>query len=90
MAADAPGDFPVLMQTSAKYGMIFLISKMGYLFIYEVSKGALVYRQRITDQLIFCSVRNTTTDGMICINKNGQVFAINIDEANLVKFIMGA
>ena len=27
---------------------------------------------------------------MIAINKAGQVLAINIDEANLVKFIMGA
>lgn len=70
--------------------MIFMITKMGYFFMYEASKGALVYRQRITDQLVFCSVRNMTTDGMICINKNGQVFAINVEEANLVKFIMGA
>ena len=31
-----------------------------------------------------------TTDGMICINKVGQVFAINVEEQNLVKFIMGA
>lgn len=31
-----------------------------------------------------------TTDGMICINKIGQVFAINVEEQNLVKFIMGA
>jgi len=30
------------------------------------------------------------TDGMICINKIGQVFAINVEEQNLVKFIMGA
>lgn len=30
------------------------------------------------------------TDGMICINKAGQVFAININETELVKFIMAA
>lgn len=31
-----------------------------------------------------------TTDGMICVNKAGQVFAINVEDQNLVKYIMGA
>jgi hypothetical protein len=31
-----------------------------------------------------------TTDGMICVNKVGQVFAINVEDQNLVKYIMGA
>ena len=90
MAPDAPGDFPVLMQVVPKYGCIFMITKFGYLFIYEASRGALIYRQRITDQLIFAAVRNMTTDGMICINKAGQVLSINIEEANLIKFILAA
>jgi len=88
MAPDAVGDFPVLMQVAPKYGVIFIITKFGYLFMYEASTAALIYRQRITDQLIFVSVRNMTTDGMICINKAGQVFAINVEEQNLVKFVM--
>ena len=90
MAADAPGDFPVLMQVSPKYGMLFMVTKFGYFFMFEASRGALIYRQRITDQLVFCAVRNMSTDGMICINKAGQVFSINVEEANLVKFVMGA
>lgn len=90
MAADAIGDFPVLMQAAPKYGLLFIITKLGYLFMYETSRAALVYRQRITDQLIFVAVRNTQTDGMICVNKVGQVFTINVEEQNLVKFVMGA
>jgi clathrin heavy chain len=35
-------------------------------------------------------VRNASTDGMILINKAGQVNAINVDEANLVSYIMNA
>lgn len=90
MAPDAIGDFPVLMQVSAKYGLLFIITKMGYLFMYETSRAALIYRQRITDQFIFVAVRNASTDGMICINKMGQVFAINVEDQNLVKYVMGA
>ena len=90
MAPDAPGDFPILMQASPKYGLIFIITKFGYLYMFEASKAALVYRQRITDQLVVVSTRNTTTDGIICINKTGQVLAINVEENNLVKYIMNA
>ena len=90
LAQDAPGDFPIFMQAANKYGLIFMITKAGYLYLYEASKGSLVYRQRITDQLIIASTRNNNTDGMICINKTGQVIAINIDADNLVKYVMGA
>ena len=78
------------MQASPKYGVLFIITKMGYFFMYETSRAALIYRQRITDTMIFAATRNTTTDGMICINKSGQIFAINVEEQNFVKYVMGA
>jgi len=43
------GDFPVLMQVAPKYGIIFIISKNGYLFMYDAQTAAIIYRQRITD-----------------------------------------
>ena len=78
------------MKSGERYGLIFIITKAGYFYMYEASRAALVYRQRITTELIVCSVRNATTDGMICINKAGQVLAINVDESNLVSYIMNA
>ena len=67
-----------------------MITKAGYFYMYEASRAALVYRQKITEELVVCSVRNQTTDGMICINKAGQVLAINVDENNLVPYVMNA
>ena len=71
-----------------KYGVIFLITKFGYLFVYESASAALVYRQRITDSWIFAMTRNSKTDGAIAINRNGQMLAINVDENNLISYIM--
>jgi len=90
LAQDAPGDFPIYAQASNKYGMLFIITKAGYFYMYEVSRAALVYRQRVTQELAVCCVRNTSTDGIIYINKAGQVGAINIDENNLVSYVMNA
>mmetsp|Transcript_15628 Transcript_15628/g.21170 ORF Transcript_15628/g.21170 Transcript_15628/m.21170 type:complete len:228 (+) Transcript_15628:361-1044(+) len=89
-APDAPGDFPMFMQASNKYGLLFMITKAGYFYMYEVSRAALVYRQKVSNELGVAFVRNQTTDGMILINKAGQVSAINVDEQNLVSYIMNA
>jgi clathrin heavy chain len=71
LAPEAQGDFPILMQCSERFGILFIITKMGYLFIYEIMNAVLLFRQRITDSLIFVSTKNPTSDGVICINKAG-------------------
>lgn len=86
----AEGDFPVLIQDVPKYGVVFVITKMGFFYMYEISSASLVYRQKITDQVCFVSTRNTNTDGMIVINKVGQIFSINVEESNLIPFISSA
>jgi clathrin heavy chain len=84
------GDFPVLMQDCPKFGIVFIITKFGFLYMYEVSTASLLYRQKITDQLCFVSARNPTTDGMIVINRGGQIFSINVEADNLIPYINSA
>lgn len=59
------------MQAVEKYGVVFIITKFGYLYMYEISNAVVLFRQRITDSLIFVATKNPVTDGMICINKAG-------------------
>jgi len=84
------GDFPVLMQDCPKYGVLFIITKFGFLYMYEVSSASLLFRQKITDQLCFVSTRNANTDGMIVVNRVGQIFSINVEENNLIPYINSA
>lgn len=84
------GDFPVLIQDSPKYGCLFIVTKMGFVHLYEVSTAALLGKQQITDQLCFVATRNPNTDGMLVVNKAGQIFMINVEEAALVPFIANA
>jgi len=48
-----------------------MITKFGFLYMYEISSASLLYRQKITDQLCFVSTRNANTDGMIVVNRVG-------------------
>lgn len=78
------------MQDCPKYGIVFIITKFGFLYMYEVSTASLLFRQKFTDQLCVVATRNTKTDGMVVINKAGQIFAINVEENNLVPYINSA
>jgi clathrin heavy chain len=76
------------MQAVDKYGIVFVITKFGYLYIYEISNSILLYRQRITDSLIFVATKSLSETGMVCVNKAGQVLQINVDENNFIPFII--
>lgn len=52
-APDAPNDFPVTMNASKTHGMVYMISKMGYLFLFDIFSGKPVYRARITMDTVF-------------------------------------
>jgi clathrin heavy chain len=56
--------------------------------MYEVANSVLLYRQRITDSLIFVATKSLNDDGVICVNKAGQILQIVIDENNFIPFIM--
>ena len=76
------------MQDCPKYGVVFIITKMGFLYMYEVSTAALLYRQKVTDQLCFVATRNEKTDGMIVINRAGQIYSVNVEESWSVTFCL--
>jgi len=65
-----------------------VITKFGYIYIYEVSNSVLLYRQRITDSLIFVATKSLNEDGTVCVNKAGQVLQIAIDDNNFIPFII--
>jgi clathrin heavy chain len=85
--ADVQGDMPLIVHCVEKYGTVFVITKLGYLYMFEMSQAVLLFRQRITDQTMVVSCKNSQTDGMIAINAAGQILSINVEENNLIPFI---
>ncbi|CAF4296676.1 unnamed protein product, partial [Rotaria sordida] len=51
--AEAPNDFPVAMQTSAKHGVIYLVTKYGYVHVFDIESGTLIYVNRISACTMF-------------------------------------
>lgn len=41
------------MQVGPKHDIIFMITKMGYLFLFDIHSGKALYRAKISEQTIF-------------------------------------
>jgi len=85
---EAANDFPVAMQISQRYDIIYLVTKYGFIHLYDLETGTCIYMNRISGDTIFTSVDLEATSGIIGVNRKGQVLSVSVDENNLIPYIM--
>ena len=88
IAPDAANDFPVLMVTSKKNDIIYMISKMGYIHLFDIHSGKFIFMAIITTDKTFAATEFTSTGGIMGITRKGSVIHVAINEANLVPYIV--
>lgn len=66
-------DCLILFQVSEKHGIIFLITKYGYVHLYDIETCTCIYMNRISGDTIFVTAPHDTTGGIIGVNRKGQV-----------------
>lgn len=86
-AAAGVVDFPVAMQISDKYGVIYMITKAGFLYLFDLATGTTIYMNQISAQTIFVTAPHTATSGITGVNRNGQVLLVSVDETNIIPYI---
>lgn len=84
---EAQNDFPVAMQMSQKHGVAFLITKYGYIHLYDIETGTCIYMNRISGDTIFVTAPHEATSGIIGVNRKGQVLSVSVEEDNIVQYI---
>jgi len=84
---EAQNDFPVAMQSSSKYDVLYLITKYGYIHIYDADTGTCIFMNRISADTIFVTAPHDTTSGIIGVNRKGQVLSVTVDEDNIVSYV---
>lgn len=62
---------------SQKHGVAFLITKYGYIHLYDIETGTCIYMNRISGDTIFVTAPHEATSGIIGVNRKGQV-SINL------------
>jgi clathrin heavy chain len=85
---DAASDFPIGLQISEKHGIVYVLTKLGYLHLFDLGSGSLIYRNRISTETIFITAPHRERGGILAVNRKGQVLLITVDEQNIVPFIV--
>ncbi|XP_021913696.1 clathrin heavy chain isoform X2 [Zootermopsis nevadensis] len=84
---EAQNDFPVAMQVSAKYDVIYLITKYGYIHLYDIESATCIYMNRISGDTIFVTAPHEASGGIIGVNRKGQVLSVSVEEDNIIPYV---
>ncbi|GAA5893039.1 clathrin heavy chain [Sporobolomyces salmoneus] len=85
---EATNDFPVAMQVSKRYGIIYLVTKYGFIHLYDLETGACLYMNRISGETMFVTCEHEATSGIIGINRKGQVLSVTVDEEVMIPYVL--
>mmetsp|Transcript_13917 Transcript_13917/g.39575 ORF Transcript_13917/g.39575 Transcript_13917/m.39575 type:complete len:1722 (+) Transcript_13917:173-5338(+) len=84
---DTQGDFPVAMQVSDKYKIVYMVTKLGYLHVFDLPSATTIYMNRISTDTIFVTAPHDATSGIMGVNRRGQVLSVTVDEENIIPYI---
>lgn len=60
---------PSLLARSDKYGLVYVITKLGLLFVYDLETATAVYRTRVSSDPIFLAAPAPDNGGFAAINR---------------------
>jgi len=63
----------MFLQISKKYNIVFLVTKYGYLHLYDLETGTCIFMNRISSETIFVTADYEATSGLLGVNRKGQV-----------------
>jgi len=86
--ADAVADFPVSLVIDGKNDVAFLLTKMGYCYMFDVHSGKTMYRAKVTQETVFCTCGQESTGAVFGITvRSGRVFRILLNGQALIPYI---
>jgi len=88
MPPEAPTDFAVALHFSEKHGVVYMVTKAGFLFMFDVATGTMLVRSRVSQDTIFISVGSTLSGGCIFVNKKGAVMSAKVNEGAIINYTM--
>jgi clathrin heavy chain len=86
--AEAVNDFPVAMQVSQKYSVIYLVTKYGFIHLYDLETGTCIFMNRISSETIFITAPDSESSGIIGVNRKGQVLSVSVDESTIIPYLL--
>ena len=74
------------MQVSPKHDIVYVVTKFGFLYLFDIHSSKAVFRTRIADT-IFCAQESSS--GMLGVTaRKGQVLQVTVNDATIVQYIV--
>ncbi|GMM30889.1 clathrin heavy chain [Martiniozyma asiatica (nom. inval.)] len=86
--AEIENDFPVSIQMSSKYGIAYILTKFGFIHLYDVETGKNIFLNRISSDAVFTAAAFDNDGGLITINRAGSVLAVDIATDRIIPHIL--
>lgn len=80
-------DFPISLQISVDYGLLFVITKYGYLYMCDMETAMCLCCTRVAIDVIFAAALNTNSQGILAITRGGQVITVDIKKDGFISFL---
>lgn len=85
---EAVNDFPVAMQVSSRFSVIYLVTKYGFIHLYDLETGTCIFMNRISSETIFTTCAQDSNSGIIAVNRKGQVLSVSVDENQIIPYLL--
>ncbi|GFO29671.1 clathrin heavy chain 1 [Plakobranchus ocellatus] len=80
-------DFPISVEISVDYGLLFVVTKYGYLYICDMETAMCLCCTRVAVDVTFAAVLNTNTQGLLAITRGGQVITVDIKKDGFISYL---
>ena len=85
---EATNDFPVAMQVSQRYKVVYLVTKYGFIHLYDLETGTCIFMNRISSETIFVTTQDSESSGIVGVNRKGQVLHVAVDEGTMIPYLL--
>lgn len=85
---EATNDFPVAMQISKKYSIIYMITKYGFIHLYDLESATCIFMNRISSETIFITAPDSESTGIVGVNRKGQVLSVAVNEDTIIPYLL--
>ncbi|XP_059169269.1 clathrin heavy chain-like isoform X1 [Physella acuta] len=80
-------DFPISLQISVDYGLLFVVTKYGYLYMCDMETAMCLCCTRVAVDVIFAAALNTNSQGILAITRGGQVITVDLKKDGFISFL---
>lgn len=81
-------DVPISMLISERFKLVYVVTRLGLLFVYDLEGCTPVYRNRVSNDAVFLAAPGGAQGGLYVVTRpNGAVLKISVNEQALVPFV---